>query len=175
MNENNMNINEPASDAAQNETAAPAVDLTSDYPAKEHTFNITKLDDDAFKITDAGEGKTVRETTTGDTAKIFNAVSGASDPVKELLGKEVEVTDIVVTSTDVHEIKDDEESRMINRPVVHFYTTDGKHYASLSNGIVRTTKVLLECGIVPTPDTPIKIKFRTVETRRGTAHIFELA
>lgn len=138
-------------------------------------FNITELPEDAFSVTAPGTGKTVRETTTGDTAKIFNAVSGASDPVKSLLGQVVEVTDIVVTSTDVHEIKDDEDSPLINRPVVHFYTVDGQHYASLSNGIVRTTKALLECGLCPTPENPLKIKFRTVETKKGTAHIFELA
>lgn len=165
----NENINEQIN-AENTEQSMPAVQ--AEQPKG---FAINKLPEDAFSITDPGEGKTVRESTTGDTAKLFNAVSGASDPVKELIGKEVEVTDIVVTSTDVHEIKDDETSPMINRPVVHFYTVDGKHYASLSNGIVRTTKALLECGIVPTPETPIKIKFRTVETRRGTAHIFELA
>lgn len=146
----------------------PAVDPST-------VFTPVQIHDGAFDITEKGTGATVRETTTGDTVKLFNAVSGASDPVKELIGKTVEVTDIVVTSTDVHEVKDDDDSPIINRPVVHFYTVDGKHYASLSNGIVRTTKALLECGLCPTPETPIKIRFRTVETRRGTAHIFELA
>lgn len=138
-------------------------------------FELTPIAESAFDIVEAGTGKTVREATTGDTAKLFNSVSGASEPVKNILDKVVEVTDIVVTSTDVHEVKDDETSPMINRPVVHFFTTEGKHYASLSNGIIRTTKALLECGLCPTPETPIKVRFRTVETKKGTAHIFELA
>ncbi|MBO5932203.1 MAG: hypothetical protein J6Q19_00560 [Bacteroidaceae bacterium] len=162
MNENNVNTT-PAENNVDPETAV-----------LKKEFELHELKKGAFEVTAAGEGRTVRESTTGDTAKLFNAVSGASDPVKSLLGQEVEVTDIVVTSADVHEDKDDEDSPLENRPVVHFYTSDGKHYSSLSNGIVRTTKALLECGICPTKENPIKVRFRTVETRRGTAHIFEL-
>ena len=181
MNENTMNYHAHSISEAEDLIADKAAEMTSDEAAPEaapsslpDTFELHQLKQGAFDVTEAGQGRTVRESTTGDTAKLFNAVSGASDPVKSLLGQEVEVTDIVVTSADVHEDKDDEESPLENRPVVHFYTVGGKHYSSLSNGIVRTTKALLECGICPTKEAPLKIRFRTVETRRGTAHIFEL-
>lgn len=181
MNENKMERMYHAHSISEAEDliADKAADMTTDEiiheePAEKKTFELTKLKDGAFEVAAAGEGAAVRESTTGETAKLFNAVSGASDPVKELLGKEVDITDIVVTSADVHTDMNDEESPLENRPVVHFYTVDGKHYSSLSNGIVRTTKALLECGICPTKDNPIKVRFRTVETRRGTAHIFEL-
>ena len=139
-------------------------------------FEMTTINEDAFAVKPAGEGAKIRETTTTETTTLFNAVSGGSKSIKSLIDKEpIEVTDIVVTSTDVHENKEDETSPIINRPVVHFFDTSGEHYSSLSNGIVRTVSNLLACGIVPTKETPIKIKFKTVETKKGTAHIFELA
>lgn len=141
----------------------------------ENKFELAEINTSAFDICEAGKGATVRESTTGDTATLFNAVSGGSEPVKNVLNEVLNIVNIVVTSTDVNEIKDDETSPIINRPVVHFFTDDNRHFSSLSNGIVRTTKNLLSCGLVPTPDTPIKIRFKTVETKKGTAHIFELA
>lgn len=142
----------------------------------ETKFEMTTIDESAFAILEAGQGAKVRETTTTVTTVLFNAVSGGSESIKPLIDKDpVSVVDIVVTSADVHEDKDDETSPMINRPVVHFFTADGKHYSSLSNGIVRTVSNLLACGLIPTHENPIKIKFKTVETKKGTAHVFELA
>lgn len=142
----------------------------------EQKFEMTTINEDAFAIKAAGEGAKIRETTTSETTVLFNAVSGGSESIKPLIDKDpISVVDIVVTSADVHEEKEDETSPIINRPVVHFFTDDGKHYSSMSNGIVRTVSNLLACGLIPTHETPIKIKFKTVETKRGTAHIFELA
>ncbi len=142
----------------------------------ENTFELATIDNSAYEIKEAGAGATIRDTTTSDTATLFNAVSGGSKAVKELIGKDpINVTAIVVTSADVNEERDDETSPIISRPVVHFFTDTGEHYSSLSNGIVRTTKNLLACGLVPTAETPIKIRFKEIETKKGKAHIFELA
>lgn len=139
-------------------------------------FALAEINEDAFTVQAAGAGAAVRETTTTETSTLFNAVSGGSKPVKELIGKDaIAVVDIVITSADVNEVKDDETSPIISRPVVHFFTADGEHYSTLSNGVVRTTKNLLACGLVPTKETPIKIRFKEIETKKGKAHIFELA
>lgn len=143
-------------------------------PETNEKFTMSTVDDTAFAVLAAGQGEPIRETTTTDTATLFNALSGGSKPIKDVLGKELEIVDIVVTSVDVNEDREDETSPMINRPVVHFFTATGEHYSTLSNGVVRTTKNLLACGLVPTKETPLKIKFGTVETKKGTAHIFEL-
>lgn len=142
----------------------------------ENTFELATIDNSAYEIAEAGAGATIRDTTTSDTATLFNAVSGGSKAVKELIGKDpINVTAIVVTSADVNEVRDDDTSPIINRPVVHFFTDTNEHYSSLSNGIVRTTKNLLACGLVPTAESPIKIRFKEIETKKGNAHIFELA
>ena len=143
-------------------------------PETNEKFTMSTVDNTAFAVLAAGQGEPIRETTTTDTATLFNALSGGSKPIKDVLGKELEIVDIVVTSVDVNEDREDETSPMINRPVVHFFTANGEHYSTLSNGVVRTTKNLLACGLVPTKETPLKIKFDTVETKKGTAHIFEL-
>ena len=53
------------------------------------------------------------------------------------------VTDIVVTSADIlKDINDPdpENGERENKPVVPFFTADGKHISSISNGIIRATK-----------------------------------
>ena len=168
--ENQMNKNETN---ALNEL--DKVDINDDIHDTALSFRKEEIDKSSFAVLPPDQGETIRETTTTDTTKLFNAATGTAEPVKSILNKVIEVTDIVVTSANVHSDKNDEDSPMQNRPVVHFYTTDGKHYSSLSNGIVRTTKALLECGLCPTPENPIKVRFKPIDTKKGTAHIFELA
>ena len=141
-------------------------------------FTLANFSDDfnkKFEVQEAGTGAVVRESTTAETNTLFNAVNGGAESCKVLVDKDaIDVVNIVVTSTDVHEDKDDEESPLVNKPVAHFFTSDGKHYSSLSNGIIRTVRNLLGCGITPTKDSPLKIKFVSRETKRGTAFVFEL-
>lgn len=141
-------------------------------------FTLANFSDDfnqKFEVKEAGTGAVVRESTTAETNTLFNAVNGGAESCKVLVDKDaIDVVNIVVTSTDVHENKDDEESPLVNKPVAHFFTVDGKHYSSLSNGIIRTVRNLLGCGITPTKEAPLKIKFVSRETKRGTAFVFEL-
>lgn len=143
-----------------------------------NTFALANFSEDfnkKFEVTDAGKGAPVRESTTAETNILFNAVSGGAESCKVLVDKDsIKVVNIVITSADVHEDKDDENSKLVNKPVAHFFTADGKHYSSLSNGIIRTVKNLLGCGIIPTAENPLEIKFVSRETKRGTAFIFEL-
>lgn len=146
--------------------------------ANTNNFELANFNEDfnaKFEVTDAGKGAPVRESTTAETNILFNAVNGGAESCKILVDKDpIKVTNIVITSADVHEDKDDEDSPVINKPVAHFFTVDGKHYSSLSNGIIRTVKNLLGCGIVPTADAPLTLKFVSRETKRGTAFVFEL-
>lgn len=128
-----------------------------------------------FSILEAGTGAKIRHTTTSDDVTLFNALNDSAEKVEDYLGKEVTVSDIVVTSADVlQDINDDEDGDKENRPVVHFFTTDGLHISSISNGIRRAAMNLLEVGFAPSPESPIVIKFKEVKTKKGTAHSFTL-
>lgn len=128
-----------------------------------------------FAVLPAGEGAAVRVSTTVDNVKLFNAVNGTSEPLDNYLNATpVEVADIIVTSADINSDMNDEESEIVNKSVVHFILTDGTHLSSMSNGIIRATKNLLSCGFNPTPESPITVKFKTVKTKRGIAHSFDL-
>lgn len=129
-----------------------------------------------FATTEAGTGDIIRTTTTTDDVTLFNAVNGSAEQVESFLDKEVQITDIIVTSADVLvDIDDDPETGdRENKPVIHFFTTDGRHISSISNGIARATKNLLSCGFIPTKEAPFTIKFKTVKTKRGIAHSFDL-
>lgn len=131
-----------------------------------------------FDTMSAGTGDKIRESTTTDTARLFNAVNGSAKRVKDFVDKVVEIVDIVITSADIakdFESRDDKGAEKISKPCVHLFTSDGTHISSVSNGIIKSTKSLFECGIIPTAETPLKIKFITVETKNGTCHSFELA
>ena len=147
-------------------------------PNTNEMFTLANFTEDfskKFEVTDAGKGAPVRESTTTETNVLFNAVNGSADSCRALVDNDpISVINIVVTSADVHENKENENSPIINKPVAHFFTADGKHYSSLSNGIIRTVKNLLGCGIIPTADAPLTIRFVSRETKRGTAFVFEL-
>ncbi len=156
---------------AQTETQAKP---EQDTNKTTHQLAQVHVDTSIFKTVGEGDGDRVRYTTTFDDVSLFNAVSGSSDAVRDYLDKEVEITDIIVTSADVHEDVNDESSPMVSKPCVHFYTADGKHMTTLSNGIIRNVKDLIGCGLAPTPEHTIVIKFKTIQTKKGIAHTFDL-
>ncbi len=159
MNEQNMNMNDELAEIAKEE---------------EKTLQIMQLEQSIYATVEAGTAPLLRHSTTTATSKLFNALNGSAKPVKDYLGEDVDITDIVITSVDVPTIRDDENSERVCKPCVHFFTLDGEHISSISNGIIKATKMLLACGLVPTEDNPITIKFTEVPTKKGTAHSFEM-
>lgn len=132
---------------------------------------------DDFAICEAGQGAAVRATTTDKNTVLFNAVNGQGQKVKDFLGVELEIVNIVVTSADVakdYADKDNENAEKVSKPCVHFFTADGIHISSISNGICRGVMMLFECGMQPVEGSPLHIMFTTIETKNGTAHSFTL-
>ena len=130
-----------------------------------------------FEVVTAGQGETVRATTTDKTSTIFNALNGQGKKIKDVLGVELTITNIVVTSADVVKNfaeKDKENAEKVSKPCVHFFTDDGQHISSISTGICRATEKLFAAGLTPIEGAPIKLMFTTVETKNGTAHSFML-
>lgn len=130
-----------------------------------------------FAVTAAGQGAVIRTATNTDDVLLFNAVNSSAEKVADYLGQDIRVSDIVVTSADIlKDINDPdpENGERENKPVVHFFTADGQHISSISNGIIRATKNLLSCGFIPTAESPITIRFKEIRTKRGVAHSFDM-
>lgn len=171
-------LNKTEDITAEPETAEPAEaePETVSAPEKPQTTTLQTMtvDQSIYAIVEPGTGPLLRSSTTTNEAKLFNALNGSSESVKNWLGEEIDVTDIVITSADVPSIMGDEDSERVCKPCVHFFTLDGTHISSISNGIVKSTKMLLACGLNPTEEKPIRIRFKEVETKKGTAHTFEM-
>ena len=171
-------LNKTEDITAEPETAEPAEAEpdTVSAPGKPQTTTLQTMtvDQSIYAIVEPGTGPLLRSSTTTNEAKLFNALNGSSESVKNWLGEEIDVTDIVITSADVPSIMGDEDSERVCKPCVHFFTLDGTHISSISNGIVKSTKMLLACGLNPTEEKPIRIRFKEVETKKGTAHTFEM-
>lgn len=165
-------------DKTEDITAAEAATTEPETTAAEKpqttTLQTMTVDQSIYAIVEPGTGPLLRSSTTDDNARLFNALNGSSESVKNWLGEEIDVTDIVITSADVPSIMGDEDSERVCKPCVHFFTLDGTHISSISNGIVKSTKMLLACGLTPSEERPIRIRFKEVETKKGTAHVFEM-
>ena len=164
---------ETAETAASTEPETAATEAAAEKP-QTTTLQTMTVYQSIYAIVEPGTGPLLRSSTTDDNAKLFNALNGSSESVKNWLGEEIDVTDIVITSADVPSIMGDEDSERVCKPCVHFFTLDGTHISSISNGIVKSTKMLLACGLTPTAENPIRIRFKEVETKKGTAHTFEM-
>lgn len=143
--------------------------------ANEKKFEIENtIENEAFAMVEAGKGTIIRETTTTDEITLFNAVNSASTKVKDVLGIPLNIVDIVVTSVDVSDDPNDPDGVKHSRPCCHFFTDDGAHISSISNGVCRATNRLLGFNIIPSTEKPLTIMFTTTETKKGTAHTFTL-
>jgi hypothetical protein len=143
----------------------------------QETTAITTQTKGNFEIAAAGQGESVRATTTDRTSTLFNALNGQGKKIKDVLGVELTITNIVVTSADVVKNfaeKDKENAEKVSKPCVHFFTDDGQHISSISTGICRATEKLFAAGLTPIEGAPIKLMFITIETKNGTAHSFML-
>lgn len=127
-----------------------------------------------FEVLPAGSHNGVRYTTTADEVKLFNTLNGTGGKVADYIGQEVSVTDIIITSADVDKDINDPDAGKECKPVVHFVLDNGEQISSISNGIIRAAKNLLSVGFVPTAESPFRIKFKEVKTKKGTAHSFDL-
>lgn len=132
------------------------------------------IDQSIYATVEPGTAPLLRSSTTTNNAKLFNALNGNAEPVKDWIGEEIDVCDIVITSADVPSIMGDDSSERVCKPCVHFFCLDGTHISSISNGIIRATKMLLACGLTPTEDSPITIRFKEIETKNGRAHTFDM-
>lgn len=147
--------------------------------ANENALAVIKTQNmtEEFAVTEAGQGAVIRTATNTDDVLLFNAVNGSAEKVEDYFGQDIKIIDIVVTSADIlKDINDPdpENGEKECKPVVHFFTADGKHISSISNGIIRATKNLLSCGFIPTAESPITIKFKEIRTKRGIAHSFDM-
>lgn len=168
-------LDELNTNTEENITETEAEAAQEAVPEKPQTqLQTMTVDQSIYAIVEPGTGPLLRSSTTDDNAKLFNALNGSSESVKNWLGEEIDVTDIVITSADVPSVMGDEDSERVCKPCVHFFTLDGTHISSISNGIVKSTKMLLACGLTPSEDRPIRICFKEVETKKGTAHTFEM-
>ena len=91
------------------------------------TFDLSK----EFSTVAEGEGSMIRTSTTDDDVTLFNAINSSAEKLEEYIDQEVEVVAIVVTSADVAEDMNDEDSNKVNKPVVHFFC---KHF--LENKVI---------------------------------------
>ena len=167
-------LNKTEDITAEPETLSEPAEAAAPEKTQTTQLQTMTVDQSIYAIVEPGTGPLLRSSTTDDNAKLFNALNGSSESVKNWLGEEIDVTDIVITSADVPSIMGDEDSERVCKPCVHFFTLDGTHISSISNGIVKSTKMLLACGLTPTEDNPIRIRFKEVETKKGTAHTFEM-
>lgn len=139
---------------------------------EEQLYDIDLME--VFAPIEDGRPPLVRFSCTDNKTELFAAINGAGESITTIFGDLIEVTSIIITSADVPIDRNHPDDGTINKPCVNFYTPEGQHYASISNGVVRATRNMLGMGLLPSSDNPIQIVFKQIRTAKGTAHTFDI-
>lgn len=144
-------------------------------------YQLTKPEDltpetlyNIFETVDSNTGALLRFSTTDNREEIFAAINGAGDSITTVFDEVLGIKSILITSAEVPIDRNKPMQGNCSKPCCNFYTVDGRHFASISNGVVRAVKNLLACGLIPSADEPVWISFTQINTPRGVAHTFEL-
>ena len=127
-----------------------------------------------FATVESNTGALMRFSTTDNREEVFSSINGAGDSITTVFDEVLGIKSIIVTSAEVPIDRNKPMQGNCSKPCVNFFTIDGRHFASISNGVVRATKNLLACGLIPSADEPVWIAFSQINTPRGVAHTFEL-
>lgn len=132
------------------------------------------VDHSIFETKKLNEGDKIRFSTTFDEVTLFNSINSSSESVADHFNEDITVENIVITTAQVNMDINDDFSEKEDKPCVHFFCKGGMHLASVSNGIIRSAENLITCMIMPSPEAPIVIRFKEINTKRGIAHTFDL-
>ena len=155
--------------------AAPAV-VSADHRQLKQLAKLQQnaVDHSIFETKKLNEGEKIRFTTTFDEVTLFNSINSSSESVADHFNENITVENIVITTAQVNMDINDDFSEKEDKPCVHFFCKDGLHLASVSNGIIRSAENLITYSIIPSPESPIVIKFKEITTKKGKAHSFDL-
>lgn len=155
--------------------SAPAV-VSADHRQLKQLAKLQQnaVDHSIFETKKLNEGEKIRFTTTFDEVTLFNSINSSSESVADHFNEDITVENIVITTAQVNMDINDDFSEKEDKPCVHFFCKDGLHLASVSNGIIRSAENLITCSIIPSPESPIVIKFKEITTKKGKAHSFDL-
>lgn len=135
----------------------------------------SEIADNAFAIYNENEKhEKIRFSTTDSMITLFNAINGVSIPVKKFIGEVISVTAIVIGEGLVSKDRNNEEAGKEYIPCVHLFTDKGEHISTLSKAFCNSVQNLIECGIIPSPEAPIKIHVTEEECKKGKMHTFNL-
>ena len=137
-------------------------------------FQAAEIDHSIFETQKLNEGAKIRYSSTFDDVTLFNALNSSSESIADHFGEDIKVNHIVVTTAQVSSDFNDDFAEKEDKPCVHFFCEGDLHLASVSNGIIRSAENLITCGFMPTPESPIVIRFKEITTKRGKAHTFDL-
>lgn len=103
---------------------------------------------------------------------VYNAIMGGTCKPADIIGEEVEIIGITLTTGQCNKIFGDtsESPEKIIKPCVTFFLSDGRTVSTLSNGLVRAVKVMFACGNIPTEENPFKCMFEQRTGKNGVFH-----
>lgn len=100
--------------------------------------------------------------------QIYNTVYGSNGKVSDFIDEELTIVGLIISSAKAHIDINDDESPEIIKPCITFITDIGATISSISNGIWRSAKGLMQMGVGDTYNCIVK--FVTVQTKKGMAH-----
>ena len=112
------------------------------------------------------------ENTEKAQSAVYNAIMGGTCKPADVIGEEVEIIGITLTTGQCNKIFGDtsENPEKIIKPCVTFFLSDGRTVSTLSNGLVRAVKVMFACGDIPTEENPFKCTFEQRTGKNGVFH-----
>lgn len=97
--------------------------------------------------------------------KIYNAINSAETSLTDMIGKPLDVVDVVAHPIS---LTDEETGEIIDTVRIVLITKDGKAYHGVSNGILNSLqKIFSIVGMPSWADDPVKMEVRQVKTRNG--------